>query len=260
MPACQKASVISRSTATFVGLGVARVDEPLRGQLVVALVHRVLRGGHEALDAVGRRVGLGEVDEPQRVGRHGPDAGLELHARPLLDVVAVAGEVDAGDRADAPLRVAEAARVAMDDGVVRAPARRTGRCVRDRRRRARCALLVLVGARAGLGARLARRGGADLDRRRRDPAAARALGQRLELVGRLVDRLEVALVRELLAGRGEVGVPDLGLPAACQLDVALVERRLELQEEQRLLDVQDLRHRPLTVNGDPHEGTTARGG
>ena len=88
LPACQKASVISRSTAALRGLGVARVDEALRGERVVALGHRVLGGGHEALDALGARVGLGEVDELQRAGRDRAHAGLELHARPLLDVVA----------------------------------------------------------------------------------------------------------------------------------------------------------------------------
>ena len=63
-------------------------------------------------------VGLGEVDELQRAGRHRAHAGLEAHARPLLDVVAAAGEVDARDLADAPLRIGEAARVAVHDRVV----------------------------------------------------------------------------------------------------------------------------------------------
>jgi hypothetical protein len=52
----------------------------------------------------------------------------------------------------------------------------------------------------------------------------------------------VALVLELLARWGQVGMPDLRLPAARELDVALLEGRLELQEEQRLFDVEDLRH------------------
>ena len=72
----------------------------------------------------------------------------------------------------------------------------------------------------------------------REPSASE-----LELVGRLVDRLQVALVLELLAGRRDVGVPHLRHAPARELDLALVERRLELQEEQRLLDVQHLRHR-----------------
>jgi hypothetical protein len=52
----------------------------------------------------------------------------------------------------------------------------------------------------------------------------------------------VALVLELLAGRRDVGVPALGLAPACELDVALVERWLDLQEENGLFDVQHLRH------------------
>ncbi|MCW3023482.1 MAG: UDP-N-acetylmuramate dehydrogenase [Conexibacter sp.] len=103
-------------------------------------------------------------------------------------------------------------------------------------------LLLLVVAAPGLGARGAGGGGADLDGVARDAAAARALGEALELVGGLVDGLEVALVLELLAGWGQVRMPHLGLLAAGQLDVALLEGRLELQEEQRLFDVEDLRH------------------
>ena len=52
---------------------------------------------------------------------------------------------------------------------------------------------------------------------------------------------------ELLARRGDVRVPALGLATPRELDVALVERRLDLEEEDRLLDVQDLRHDPFTV-------------
>ena len=44
-------------------LGVARVDQPLRGQQVLAFGHRALRGEHEALDALLGGIGLGEVDE-----------------------------------------------------------------------------------------------------------------------------------------------------------------------------------------------------
>src|SRR3954464_13104227 len=105
--------------------------------------------------------------------------------------------------------------------------------------RARCSVSY---ARRPASARAARRGGrADLDRVARDLAAARALGQALELVGRLVDRLQMALVLELLAGRGEVGVPDLGQTPARQLDVALAERRLELEEKHPLFEVEDVR-------------------
>jgi hypothetical protein len=52
----------------------------------------------------------------------------------------------------------------------------------------------------------------------------------------------MALVLDLLAGRREVRVPHLRLPPARELDVALLERGLELQQEQRLFDVEDLRH------------------
>ena len=191
-------------------------------------------------------VGLGEVDELQRAGRDRPHAGRELHARPLLDVVAAAGEVDARDRADAPLRVAQAARVAVHDRVVgHARAERVvlgpvGGVLAG-------ALLGLVGAPALLGARLARGRGGDLDRVARHAPAARALGQRDELVGRVVDRLQMALVLELAPGRRQVGVPDLGQPAARELDVALVEGRLDLQEEERLLDVEHCGHEHSTI-------------
>ena len=63
LSACQKASVIIRSTGDVRRVGVARVDQPLRGERVVALGERVLGRDHEALDAVGRRVGRREVDE-----------------------------------------------------------------------------------------------------------------------------------------------------------------------------------------------------
>ena len=172
------------------------------------------------------------------------------HARPLLDVVAAAGEVDAVDAADAPLGIGEAARVAVHDRVVgHARAERVVLAARS----ASCgalALLLGVGARALLGAALARGGRGDLDGVAGDLAAARLLGELLELVGGLVDRLQVALVLELLAGRRDVRVPALGQPAARELDVALVERRLDLQEEDGLLDVQHLRHdRPTVASG-----------
>ena len=53
----------------------------------------------------------------------------------------------------------------------------------------------------------------------------------------------------LAPGRRDVGVPALRHPAARELDRALVERRLELQEEDGLLDVEDLGHEPSTVAG-----------
>jgi hypothetical protein len=52
----------------------------------------------------------------------------------------------------------------------------------------------------------------------------------------------VALVLELLPGRRDVGMPLLGQAPARELDVALVERRIDLQQEDRLLDVDDLGH------------------
>ncbi len=72
------------------------------------------------------------------------------------------------------------------------------------------------------------------------------------MVGGLVDRLQVALVLELLARRGDVGVPALGHPPARKLHVALVKRRLDLQEEHLLLDVEDhSRHEHNTLPSRP---------
>ncbi|MDX6714373.1 MAG: UDP-N-acetylmuramate dehydrogenase, partial [Baekduia sp.] len=140
-----------------------------------------------------------------------------------------------------PLRVREAARVPVHDRVVRHP--RAERVVLGAVGVVLAAALLLgVGARALLGPALAGGLRADLDRAAGDLAAARLLRELLELVGGLVDRLEVALVLELLAGRCEIGMPDLGLPAARELDVALLEGRVELQEEHCLFDVEDLRH------------------
>ena len=146
-----------------------------------------------------------------------------------------------GDAADAPLGVGDAARVAVHDGVVGdlRGERVVGLAVGGVLARP---LLGFVGAAAVLGARLARGGGADLHRVVGDRSAARALGEALELIGCLVDRLEVALVLELLARRRDVRVPDLRLAAARQLHVALAEGRLELQQKQRLLDVENTWH------------------
>ena len=54
-------------------LGVARVDQPLRGQQVLAFGHRALGGDQEALDALLGGVGLGEVDEAHAAGGHRAD-------------------------------------------------------------------------------------------------------------------------------------------------------------------------------------------
>ncbi len=88
--------------------GVARVDQPLRRERELALGHRALGGEHEALDALGRGVGFGEVDEFHAAGGNGANPVAELDACPLLDFFAgVLGvrEIDAGDRAHPPLRV-----------------------------------------------------------------------------------------------------------------------------------------------------------
>jgi hypothetical protein len=62
------------------------------------------------------------------------------------------------------------------------------------------------------------------------------------LIGRLVDRLEVALVFVLAAGGRDVRVPDLGHPPPGELHLTLVERRLQLQQEQSLFKIKDPSH------------------
>src|SRR5262249_49288123 len=160
------------------------------------------------LDALRARIRPGEVDELQRAGRDGADADLERHARPLLDVVAVTREVDAVDAAHAPLRIRQAARVAVDDGVV-GHARPEGVVLLARGVLLAAALLPRVGARALLGAALAGGRRRNLYGILRNAAATRLLGQLLELVGRLVDRLQMALVLVLLARGSDVRVPAL---------------------------------------------------
>src|ERR1039458_10749724 len=66
-----------------------------------------------------RRVGLREVNELHAPRRHRPHAMAELDARPLLYLILLAGEVDAGHRAHPPLRVRLAARIPVYDRVVR---------------------------------------------------------------------------------------------------------------------------------------------
>jgi hypothetical protein len=104
------------------------------------------------------------------------------------------------------------------------------------------ALLLLVGALALFGAPPAGGSARHLDGVAGHRPAAGLLREALELVGRLVDGLEMTLVLALLPGRGYVGVPALGKSAPCKLDVALVERRIDLEKEDRLFDVDDLRH------------------
>ena len=120
------------------------------------------------------------------------------------------------------------------------------------------ALLLLVCAAAGLLAGLAGGGSRDLDRVARDASAAGGLRELLELVGRLVDRLQVALVLVLASRRRDVGMPALGHPAARELHGALVERRLELQEKKCLFDVEDPWHDSFTLATWPRVGRQKR--
>jgi hypothetical protein len=52
----------------------------------------------------------------------------------------------------------------------------------------------------------------------------------------------MTLVLELAARRRDVGVPALGHPAPRQLHGPRIERGLELQQQQRLFYIQNLRH------------------
>jgi hypothetical protein len=57
----------------------------------------------------------------------------------------------------------------------------------------------------------------------------------------------VALMLDLPAGRRNIGVPALGHPPSRELDIALVERRLELQQEHALFEIEDLGHEQITL-------------
>ena len=103
-------------------------------------------------------------------------------------------------------------------------------------------LLGLVGPAAVFLARLTRRRGRRPNRSGADASAARGLGELLELVGRLVDRLKVALVLRAPPGRRDVRVPALGHPAPGELNRSLVKRRLELEQKKRLFDIEHLGH------------------
>ena len=96
-------------------------------------------------------------------------------------------------------------------------------------------LLGFIGPPAGLGSGLARRGGGDLHSITRDPAPPRGLSQHLELVGRFVDRLEMALMLVLASRRGDIRMPALCHSAAGELNIARIEGRFELEEQERLL-------------------------
>src|SRR6185437_14826075 len=209
-----------------------------------------LGGEREAFGALLGRVRIGEVDKAHAAGGDRAHAVAEFHARPLLHVLAavgVLGEVDPGDRAHAPLRVGEAAGIAVHDRVV-------GHAAGERivlgfvRSLGAGALLGFVGAATRLLALAPGGGRGGAHGALGDPAPARALGQALELVGRLVDRLQVTLVLELASGGRDVRVPALGHAPARELNVALVERRLQLQEQQVLSYVEDCRrHDPTTL-------------
>src|SRR6202035_3616632 len=112
---------------------------------------------------------------------------------------------------DSPLGVGEAARVTMDDRVIRDP--RPERVVLGAvlRRRA-SSLLGLVCPSTGIGAGLARRGRGRANGSARDSAAAGRFREALELVGALVDRLEVALVLMALPCRCDIRMPLLAHP------------------------------------------------
>jgi len=203
-----------------VRFSVARIDQALGGELVVAFGHRALGGDHEPLDALLCRVGLGEVDEAHAAGGDGPHAVAEVDSRPLLDLllaVRITAEVDAGDGPDAPLGVGKAACVAVHDGVI---GHATGeRIVLGAILGVRAgALLGLVRPPAGLLALTACRRGTRSHGVARDAPTTRALGEALELVGGLVDRLQMTLVLELPAGgrdgRGASAWPSGGGRAA----------------------------------------------
>jgi hypothetical protein len=50
-------------------------------------------------------------------------------------------------------------------------------------------------------------------------------------------------------------MPALGHPPPCQLNIALLERRLQLEEEQSLFDVEDPNHEMTTLaTGDTPRG------
>src|SRR5207248_4807576 len=103
----------------------------------------------------GGRIGLGEVHEVQRARRNRTDSDREVDAGPLLDLLALAGEVDPSYGPHTPLRVGDASGVPVDDRVVgNARAKRVvpGAVVLG----GAGALLGLVGTSAGLLARLPR--------------------------------------------------------------------------------------------------------
>jgi hypothetical protein len=109
------------------------------------------------------------------------------------------------------------------------------------------ALLFLVGPPAGLFAGLARGGRGRPDGVGSNATATDGLCQLLELVGSLIDRLKVSLVLVLTARRGDIRVPALGHPAAGKLHATLIKRRIQLEEEHRLFDIEDPWHDSLTV-------------
>ncbi len=104
------------------------------------------------------------------------------------------------------------------------------------------ALLGLVGSPACLLAGTARSRGRSPYGVAGDPAPARGFGELGQLVCRLVDRLEMALMLVLTSVRRDVRMPPLRHPAPRQLHRTLVEGCLELQQEHRLFDIEDPSH------------------
>ena len=109
-------------------------------------------------------------------------------------------------------------------------------------------LLGLVGASAGVLPGLPGRGRRDLHSPPRHATVARGLGELRQLIRGLVYRLEVALVLGLATGRRDVRVPPLGHPTAREMDLTLIERSFELQQQHRLFDIEDPRHDPIRLD------------
>ena len=209
-PACQNAVVSSRSTAGFDGSAsraytsrwAASAASPSASACCAAVMNRCTRSA----DGSGVEKST-NCSEPAGTVRTPIE---NEHAGPLLGVLVVAGEVDPGHGADAPLGIGDAARVAVHDRVVgHARAERVvlGAVLGGGPR----ALLLLVGAAARLLAGLPRGGRGHLDRVAGNPPASDRLGQLLELVGGLVDRLKVSLVLVLAPRRGDVGCQRLAI-------------------------------------------------
>ena len=183
-----------------------------------------------------------------------PAGGLtvaELRRRPLLTTAfgggallalsTIPGEWSPFDPSQPPTRGQRSkTHVAVRHGVIGHPVCRTGGCARaiGACSRARCSARSSAPAASSRAWRAA--AALTLTALRGTPSRrARFPARRFGMIGRLVDRLEVTLVLELPTSRGNVGVPALGRPPAGQLHIALVKRRLDLQSEHLLLNVED---------------------